>query len=260
MMKLTKLIMLTAWLMTLAILQSCSENLNDKSVAQLLNRGSELACQGEWQSALKYAKASVKREPENAVAQVLMALVYENNNNIEQALQAARLAAKAEPKYFLAQYTFGRLCLKVPAKIQDSIEPLKRALQLKPGDVDTLILLARGAKKLGLLDTMNYFKQLAASKRYAGRSEPFNEMGILYAEQNNYRSAARCFVTAYNRSPDNPIVTLNLAIFMDYYGKQLPARTVKYYRKFLNQVKDNSVYATQAAQVRKRIHALVTPQ
>lgn len=251
-----KSIMLITLLLSLTILQSCSENLADKSVDQLLNSGCESARNGLWTKALKYAKAAVKREPANAGALVLAALAYENNDNIEQALQAARLAVKADAKYFQAQYTLGRICLKDQSKIQDSIEPLKRALQLKPKDVDTLVLLARGAKKLGLLDTVKYFEQLAETKRYAGRPEPWNEMGIIYAEQNNSRNAARCLVTAYNRAKNNPIVVLNFALFLDYYNSQ-PARAVKFYRKFVSLVEDNSAFADKAIQTKKRISEIV---
>ncbi len=258
-MKFIKSIMLVTLLLMLTILQSCSDNLAAKSVNELLTRGCELAHNGSWSDALKYAKAAVKREPTNAGALILAALAYEHSGDIEQALQAARLAVKADAKYFQAQYTLGRLCLEDQAKIQDSIEPLKRALQLKPKDVNTLILLARGARKLGLLDTVKYFEQLAATKRYAKRAEPWNEMGIIYAEQNNLRNAARCLVTAYNRANNNPIVVLNFALFLDYYNNQ-PARAVSFYRKFLLLVEDNSAFADKAVQTRKRISAIVAPK
>jgi tetratricopeptide (TPR) repeat protein len=258
-MKFIKSIMIAVLLVALTLLQSCSENLTEKNIDELLNNGCELARNGEWRRALKYAEEAVKREPGNSVAQVLAALAYENNANLEQALQAARLAVKAEPKYFQAQYTLGRLCLKVPAKIQDSIEPLKRALQLKPGDVDTLVLLANGSRKLGLLETIKYFEQLAGSKRYADKPEPWNEMGIIYAEQNNSIGAARCLTTAYSRAKENPIVVLNFALYLDYYHKQ-PARAVKFYRKFLKLVEDNSAFEDKATQVKTRVNKIVAPK
>ncbi len=258
-MKFRKIIILPALLLALVTLQSCSENLADKSVDELLNSGCDLARNGAWAKAMKYAEAAVKREPNNSGALILAALAYENNDNLEQALQAARLAVKADAKYFQAQYTLGRLCLKDPAKIQDSIEPLKRALQLKPGDVDTLVLLARRGRKLGLLDTVKYFEQLTVTKRYGDKPEPWNEMGIIYAEQNNSRDAARCLVTAYNRAKENPTVVLNLALFMDYYNNQ-PARAVKFYRKFLSLVEGNPVFDNKAGRIRKRISVIVTPK
>ena len=253
-----KSITLITLLLTLTVLQSCSENLSGKSVDELLNRGCALARENAWSEALKYAQAAVKRERTNAGALVLLALAYENNDDLEQALQAARQAVKADAKYFQAQYTLGRLCLKDPAKIQDSIEPLKRALHLNPGDTDTLVLLALGSKKLGLLETVKYFEQVAKTKRYHGKPEPWNEMMIIYAEQNNTRDSARCLVTAYSRAKDNPIVVLNFALFWDYYASpKRPKQAVKYYRNFLGIIEKNSAFDAQAVQVKKRISEIV---
>jgi tetratricopeptide (TPR) repeat protein len=257
-MNLKKIIILPLLLLALVILQSCSENLADKNINDLLNRGCELAKNNDWQQALKYAQEAVKREPANAGALILLALAYENSGDLEQALQTARLAVKADAKYFQAQYTLGRLCLQDPAKIQDSIEPLKRALRLNPGDTDTLVLLAQGSKKLGLLETVKYFEQLAKSKRYQGRPEPWNEMMIIYAEQNNTRDAARCLVTAYSRAKDNPIIVLNFALFWDYYANpKRPVQAVKYYRKFLTIVANNSAFDSKVVQIKKRINEIL---
>ena len=255
-----KIIILPVLLLALVILPSCSENLASKNIDELLNSSCELAKNNDWSKALKYAQEAVNREPANANAGalVLLALAYENSGDLEQSLQAARSAVKADAKYFQAQYTLGRLCLKDPAKIQDSIEPLKRALRLKPDDTDTLVLLAQGSKKLGLLETVNYFEQLAKSRRYQGRPEPWNEMMIIYAEQNNTRDAARCLVTAYSRAKDNPIIVLNFALFWDYYASpKRPVQAVKYYRKFLVIVANNSAFDAKVVQIKKRISEIV---
>lgn len=257
-MKIMKSITLLFLLSTLVILQSCSENLSGKSVDELLSRGCELARNNDWDKALKYAQAADEREPANSGALVLLALAYENTGELEQALQAARLAVKTDAKYFQAQYTLGRLCLKDPAKIQDSIEPLKRALRLKPGDTDTLVLLAQGSKKLGLLETVKYFEQLAKTKRYQGKPEPWNEMMIIYAEQNNTRDAARCLVTAYSRATDNPIIVLNFALFWDYYARpKSSTEALGYYRRFLELVAGNAAFDAKAAQIKKRVNDIV---
>ncbi len=243
----------------MVLLSSCRENLTEKSVNTLLQQGTMLAQHGEWQRALRYATEVVKREPDNAAALILQALAYENSGNAELALQSARMAVKAEPNYFQAQALLGRLCLKDPARVQDSIEPLKRALKLRPGDTNTLIMLYEGSRKLGLLDTTKYLQQLAVSKRYRGTAVIQNELGIIHTEHGEKQAAAQCFVNAYKAAAKNPnpIIVLNFAVFFDYYAEpKRPTRALKWYRSFLKMVKNNAAFAKQSQKVRQRIAEL----
>lgn len=233
-------------------LTSCGEKLDGKSIDELLGRAYSLSSEGNWSSALKYAQAAAERAPENADAQVMLALVYENTEKPQLALQYARAAVKSDPKSFLAQYTLGRLYAKSPGKVQDSIEPLKRALKIKPDDVNTITLLAEASQTLGLLDTIHYFKRLSTCKRYEKSPAPWNQMGIIYALQNDLRNAARCFVTAYNRDPKNHTIVLNFAIFLDQYINN-QQRALSYYKEFLRLVDGNSAYAETSRKVRERI-------
>ncbi|MDD5727059.1 MAG: tetratricopeptide repeat protein [Victivallales bacterium] len=215
----------------LALLPGCGRS-QPLSTQELMNAALAEASRGEWQQALNRLDIVCNREPHNAAALVFRALAYEGCGKSDLALNSARAAVAAAPTDFQAQYTLGRICAGDKEKMQDAITPLLRALQLKPGDSSTLLLLGRCSSTLKLDSTIGYYRQLAAKPEFRQSADLWNEMAIYYAERKESRQAAECFVKAYKLDPSNPLITLNLATFVDqYFGDS--ERALKFYRRYL---------------------------
>ncbi len=225
------------------------------STQVLLNKALDAASRGEWENALRYLETVTEREPNNTNALVFKALAYEGCEKDDLALNAARLAVKNAPDNFQAQYTLGRLYSKDQQKIQDAITPLGRALQIKPDDNNTLLLLGRCATVLKLDSAIKYYKQLAQNIKFKKSAELWNEMGIYYAERQQNRLAAQCFVKAYKLAPSKPLIVLNFATFRDQYAGD-PKGALGFYKKYLKIAVPSPNSETQRKRVKTRIEKI----
>lgn len=222
------------------------------STQALLNKAFDEASRGEWKEALDYLETVTEREPHNISALIFQALAYEGREKDDLALNAARLAVKNAPDNFQAQYTLGRLYSKDQQKVQDAITPLGRALQIKPDDSDTLLLLGRCSTILKLDSAIKYYKQLAKKPKFKKNVELWNEMGIYYAERQQIRRAANCFVKAYRLNSSKALILLNFATFRDQYvGDSKGA--LRSYKKYLEIAVPSPNSETQRKRVEARI-------
>lgn len=222
------------------------------STQALLNKALEDASRGEWENALEYLETVTEREPHNVAALIFKALAYEGCEKNDLALNAARLAVKNAPNDFQAQYTLGRLYCKDQQKMQDAITPLLRALQIKPDDSDTLLLLGRCSTILKLDSAIKYYRQLLKNEKFKKSAKLWNEMGIYYAERKQIRNAAQCFVKAYKLAPSKPLIVLNFATFRDQYVGD-PKGALRSYRKYLKIAIPSPNSETQRKRVEDRI-------
>ena len=238
----------------LVSLSACSRT-SSMTTTELLDQATDAARSGNWKKTLKFAKVAVEREPANTPAFILLAMAYENTGKNEQAIEAARKAVKLEPDNFMAQYTLGRLYAIDQNKLQDAVEPLLRALKLRPGDADTLVLLADSSQKLNLPKTTDYYNQIVALPAFKKRYEPWNQLGVYYAEKGNLRNAAACFSQAYTMAPENHMVLLNFGIFFDKYVRK-PDRALKYYQKYVEVTARNPEMEQKKQEINARIKDL----
>jgi len=222
------------------------------STQALLNKAFYEADRGEWENALEYLETVTEREPHNVAALIFQALAYEGCEKGDLALNAARIAVKNAPENFQAQYTLGRLYSKDQQKMQDAITPLGRALQIKPDDSDTLLLLGRCSTILKLDSAIKYYKQLLKNKKFKKSAELWNEMGIYYAERQQIRRAANCFVKAYKLASSKPLIVLNFATFRDQYVGD-PKGALRSYKKYLKIAVPSPNSETQRKRVEDRI-------
>ena len=225
------------------------------STQALLNKAYDEASRGEWGDALDYLETVTEREPDNITALIFQALAYEGCEKDDLALNAARLAVKNAPGNFQAQYTLGRLYSKDQQKVQDAITPLGRALQIKPNDSDTLLLLGRCSTILKLESAIKYYKLLAKNPKFKKSAELWNEMGIYYAERQQIRQAAICFVKAYKLDSSKPLIVLNYSTFRDQYvGDSKGA--LRFYKKYLKIAVPSPNSETQRKRVEARIEKI----
>ena len=111
------------------------------------------AKEAKWGRALDQAENAVAKAPGSTLANVLLAIALEHNNRPEEALNVA-IRAGADTSSFIAQYTLGRLYCR-QGKYDSSVKPLTRALELRPDDENTLILLARAKLRLNTEDAVS---------------------------------------------------------------------------------------------------------
>ena len=236
------------------LLSGCGKN-SSLPTQELLNMALSDASKGEWKKALEYLEIVTEREPRNTAAHVFKAIVYEGCGKADLALNTARQTAKNAPNDFWAQYTLGRLYSQDPQKMQDAVTPLLRALQIKPGDNNTLLLLARCASTLKLESAIKYYKQLAQKEKFKKSPELWNEMGIYYARHKQTPQAAACFVSAYKLAPGKPIIVLNFATFMDQYAGE-PKRALGFYKKYLKITVPSPSFDASRKRVETRIEKI----
>jgi tetratricopeptide (TPR) repeat protein len=218
----------------------------------LLNEALKDASSGRRDKALSNLEIVTRREPNNVAALIFKAVVYEGSGKDDLAVNTARLAVRAAPKNFQAQYTLGRLYSKDQSKMQDAIPPLVRALELRPHDTNTLILLARCSSIFKLDSAIKYYTELAADKKFRKCAELWNEMGIYYAGRQQVQKAAQCFVKAYKLDSSKPQIVLNYATFADYYAGE-SKRAVGFYKKYLAITVPSPNFAAQRKRVEARI-------
>ncbi len=229
---------------------SCAEKL---STPELLTKASDAAAKGNWEVAKEFAQRAVKQNPQDADAQVMLAMALEATGDVDKAIDEVRKAVKIDEKNFSAQFTLGRLYYG-KADYSQCIGPLKKAYAIKPDSADALILLGKASASLKLSEADWYFAMLAKNDKYKSRPEPWNELGTIYFDRNEVQRAIRYFDRAYALAQDNPVTALNLAVAYDAAGQKANAK--KFYYKYLALTVNNSAAQETRAQVVERNNRL----
>ncbi len=195
-----------------------------------MRRSLASAKEAKWKRALDQAENALAKAPGDTLANVLYAIALENNDHPEEALNAA-IRAGTDSSCFIAQYTLGRLYFR-QQKYDSCIKPLTLALELRPDDANTLILLARAKLRLNTEDALNLNKRLLTLPQFKDSPFVYNELGVIEVLKNEPKKATSLFLKALSLDADNPHLNLNAAILYDYYlGNKMMAS--KYYNSFL---------------------------
>lgn len=247
--------LLAAFLLVTAF-AGCSGNRVPAS--KMLDQAVDAARQGEWQKVFQLARSVLKHETANPDALVLHAIAAEKLGRIDLALNSARKAAELYPGHFAAQYTLGRLLCARPDSAAAALPPLERALKARPGDPNTLLLLGRAASRINADDSINYYQMLPAAVQ--ARPEVQTQMAIYYlarraADPANLVRAKEALHNAFKVSNKNPQTVLNLALFLDYYTPDR-SRAYRFYRSYLDSIRNDPELNPERAQVRARMREL----
>ncbi len=235
-------------------LVSCSGAKEDN--ATLLNKAVALAAKGEWSDAKSLAKKASRQDSNDASAFTLLALCLENTGDLDGAIDEINKAVKISERDFMANYTKGRLLFQ-KGKYDSCIAPLKQARALKPESVEANSLLAQASMRQNLSDASGYFGVLAKSDRFKNRPEPWNELGVIFANHKDYRRAIGFLNKAETLAPDSPQVALNLAVVNDI-GFNKAAIAIGYYKKYLTLTTKNPELEPKRKQVIERIRQLAS--
>ena len=246
--------MLTALL--LLLFSGCGENAVSTDV--LLTSAVECARTGKWQDCENNALTVLKRDTGNTHALLLRALAAEHLGKKDTALAMAKQAAENTPGDFPAQYTYGRLLAARGDSAKNAIQVLERALKLRPGNRSTLILLGQCSSKINSDNTINYY--LALPPEVQRMPEIQTRMAMYYLDRrdrsrNNLTLAFKSLINAYNVSRDNPVIVLNLAMFIDHYIKD-KNKAYGFYNRYLHLTQHNPELNPTRAQVKARMSKL----
>lgn len=223
-------------LLPIILLISCSKP-KPLSDNELLRKAIKAGENGNWREARTFASQLENRAPDNVNALIMLGIAYQRCQQPDLAYEKIAKAANLDADSFTAHFLKGKM-LYDSGKYQDCISPLRQALKIRPDDANTLILLAESASQLKLPDATDYYIKLAKKGKFKSQPEPFNELGLMFAEKGEKKKAVKCLLKAKNLDKENPIVILNLAVFCDTKLKNSKA-AVKYYREYLELTKNH---------------------
>lgn len=228
----------------------------DLSADELLMKAKESAANGNWKKSLSFARNAYDSAPDSPAAIVMYALALENNDQLDEA--AARMRRLEENvDSFMAQYTLGRMLFK-QGKIDRAIRPLTNALNLRPNDANTLLLLARANSDRKRDDAIEYYKRLSKTERFRDSAIPHNEIGVLCLLNGKRGQAAFELKCALGLDADNPEIVLNNAILNDYHSNTPASGGIakNYYNRFIDLARNRPELTKDYAAVGNRLNAI----
>ncbi len=218
-----------------------------------MRRALASAKEAKWSRALDQAENAVEKAPGDTIANVLYAIALENNGRTDEALNAA-IRAGADSSCFIAQYTLGRLYFR-QQKYDSCVKPLTLALELRPDDANTLILLARAKLRLNTEDALNLNRRLLSLPQFANSPVVYNELGVIQVLKGEPKKATSLFLKALSLDADNPHLNLNNAILHDYFlGDRMRAQ--QYYNSFLRLSANRRELLDEYKEVQTRLEIL----
>lgn len=242
-------VLCAAAVLSAAAFCGCTDQGADKDF--LLQKAVESGRLGAWQESEKFAISVLKRDPANAYALLLRALAAEHLGKMDIALASARQAAEKAPDYFPAQYSYGRLLSQKPESRKAAVQVLERALKLRDGNRNTLLLLGQCASRLNDDRAIEYYKQLPDAVQK--QPEIQTRIAIYYLDrrdrdQRNLVLAYKALRESYLKKPDNPVIVLNMALFLDHYVNN-KKQAIGFYNRFLRLTEHNPELNPTRAQV-----------
>lgn len=157
------------------------------------------AQQGNWSEASSNAAELAAEYPGAVAPQLLQALAYEKNGDLAKATDLARQCAVNAPGDFTAQYTLGRLYSLDPHRQTEAFSALEQALQLCPGDTNTLVLLCNIGVTGNYPETEKYLNYLKNTQAFQNSADVYFMLGMWYAGKKKFPAAKVAMRQAYNR-------------------------------------------------------------
>ena len=142
-------------IIAISLLAGCGENIKNSDA--VLNKSVNTALNdGNWEEALSYAKLATKTDPKNIDAQIMYSIALENNGDKDEAIKNLKKIVKVQPKNFLAQLSLGKI-LYAKKDYEGAYDHLTNAYNLRPNDINTLILYSQCSAKLHAQNTEKLF-------------------------------------------------------------------------------------------------------
>ncbi|MFT5128401.1 MAG: tetratricopeptide (TPR) repeat protein [Rhodothermales bacterium] len=225
-------------------------------VAEVLKQASEatkLNTEEGWKDAHELLSDCIDDHAvETASVHDMQLVALMRSGDSEAAIKAAEAAVAADKTAFVPNYLLG--ALHIAAKRDQTAVPyLRTAHQARPDHDPTTLLYASCAGRLNLDEAEALYKSLAESDTYEDPGHLYNELAVWYANRQQYPQAMSYFSKAGERSQQNPLVFLNVAVVADFHMKK-PAVARTYYLNFLYHA--NKKYPDREERVRERLRVL----
>lgn len=199
-----------------------------RDTGELLDQASRQLSAGKYTQALETADLAVRNAPARFDALLMRAIAQERVGRLDLALESALEAEKLAPTSFAVQYTLGRLYAADRKTHPQALIALSKALALRPGDRNVLILQANVYMGLRPAYAMQILTQLGRDTVLVSSGGYCNELGVSQVLCGKIREGGNQLSQAVARSPRNPVFRLNYARYLDFYAQQPTAALVHY--------------------------------
>lgn len=197
--------------MSVGVLCGCGKRVSDN---ERLNVAVEELKNGNASNCSKQLEAVLKKNPDNSSARLLQALLHEKNGEDDKALDIATKVVKDYPDSFAALYTQGRLLAKSMPRRSLAYEALKKAHELQPQDVSTLILLCNIGTALNYRNVSVYLNALQRYPEFAKNNILHYQLGKCHLNNGRRPQALASFKAALRGCRDAALV-FNVARAID---------------------------------------------
>ena len=226
-----KFVFLPAFTCSILLLAGCSGESSDERMLQAV----AAAKQGDWPKASKIANEVSESSPNAVAPMLLQALAYEKSGELNKAIDLVQQCAENNPQDFTTLYTLGRLYSKDPKRQDKAYVTLTKALALRKGDVNTLILLCNVGIKNNEPDTKQYLEQLLKRSDLSNADccKAYYLYAVCLKNENKYSDADKAILKAerYSSKAD-PELLFYIAMFYEENSNGFKAKSL--YQKFEN--------------------------
>ncbi len=236
---------------TLLLANGCSQLSINDTVVQSLNLA-QTGDQDSWERALKNIESCIKRGVKNENLISFYVLCLTRTGRDEEALKIALEQVSANMNNFLCNYQIGKLYFN-QGKYLDAYPYLQKCNELKPEQVNSMILLLKTAAKLNMPEEKELYLQLLEHSSFRESFLVYNDLACWYAAHADVPQALSYFSRALKYSDGHSLVFLNMAILNDL-NLNNDKVAQRYYLNFLYKSKDN--YPEKSKKVLARLQKI----
>ena len=189
-------------------LEPLAKSVEEGAAEVLYGLGSAGGRQGDELAALIYLRLSLYLQPDNALALITVADIYERLKQNEHAVDAYELVADTSPLRGTADVQTG-LALDALGRTDDAVAHLQRLVDRSPSDLDALSSLANlqsGRKKFAEAEAVLNMAIGGIDKPDGGHWSLFYRRGIALERQKKWPQAEADFKKALELFPEQPQV------------------------------------------------------
>ncbi len=210
----------------------------DNLDARLLQADNLLA-QGNAAKAIDILEALQRDHPNASLLKYQLALAYLQNNRLDQAADALRLALTKSPHYRDAILLLAQINLR-SGDPTAAIPYLEELLKRQPALARAELLLADAYRAAGRLDdAVTLFQQRL--KRQPADAEPHKLLGLVERELGKTEEARKSFEAALERAPDD-FTAITQLVELDLTEKDFPAAMARVEQQLEKQPKAGNTY------------------
>ena len=158
-----------------------------------------------------------------------------NGGNFKEAERLSLAISKLYPNNFIPWKALG-LSLKNLKRLPEAVSPLKKAMELMPGDIETLMNLGIVFTELAEYeDAENIYRRIIALKP-ADYPEAYLNLGVVLKYMGKNEEAEKCYRRAIEIKPDFAIAFNNLGVLLRDAGKL--EESEEFYKKVIEMKPD----------------------